>query len=291
MPQPDTITRFLIENHDVRGALVVLEDTVQQILSKQDYPDWVQTLLGEAAVAALLMSTTLKIEGSTALQARGEGPLRLLMAEATHTRTLRGIARWDRDALPEDGEAASGLAGQLGAGAALAITLTPTRGQRYQGIVPLERPNLGGCLVDYFRQSEQLETGMWLFHDGARWGGLLLQQLPGPASDERRTSWEHVLTLGSTITANELLNLPASQVIHRLFHEESTALLGQEPTRFWCNCSRDRTEEVLLSMGEAAVREILAELGEVEVVCQFCHQVYHFTPAQVEQIFRGHSLH
>lgn len=285
MTSPDTLTRFLLEKQNIRGEVVVLDHTMAEILSKQTYPPFAARLLGESAVATLLLSGTLKIEGSTTLQARGDGPLPLLMAEATHDRTVRGIARWTQE------EAAGSVLELLGPQGTLAITLTPRQGARYQGIVPLEKPSLAGCIEDYFRQSEQLRTGLWIFHAGQHWGGLLLQELPDPGQKDRADDWEHIQTLTATLRAEELFSLPAEEVLYRLFHQEQVRLLDTAPVRFACSCSEERTLQAIASMGEAEATSIVEEQGQLEITCQFCHQTYRFTPAHIAQLFKNPSIH
>ena len=283
----DCMTRFVLEQSDVRGEIVVLQETSNAILARADYPPMVAEQLGKACVAALLLSATLKIRGSTSVQARGTGPVTLLMADATHDRTLRGLARWE-DPLPIQG---TGLQALLGRQAALAITLTPEQGQRYQGIVPLEKPDLATCLEDYFLQSEQLPTRIWLLRHESCWCGLLLQQLPGPPGEQREIDWEHTTTVAETITARELAELSAEVVLHRLFHDQRVRVTTRESTCFACPCSRERTAEMLQSLGEPAVREVLQQRGEVEVHCQFCNQRYAFDSPAVDALFGGRTLH
>ncbi|MBK8971753.1 MAG: Hsp33 family molecular chaperone HslO [Hahellaceae bacterium] len=285
MTSSDTLTRFLLEKQNIRGEIVVLDQTMAEILSKQAYPPFAAQLLGESAVATLLLSGTLKIEGSTTLQARGDGPLPLLMAEATHDRTVRGIARWTQE------KATGSLLDLLGTQATLAITLTPRQGARYQGIVPLEKSCLADCIEDYFRQSEQLRTGLRIFHSGQHWGGILLQELPDPSQRNREAEWEHIQTLTGTLTEQELFSLSAEEVLYRLFHQEEIRLLDRAPVRFACSCSEERTLQAIASMGEAEATSIVEEQGQLEITCQFCHQTYRFSPSNIAQLFKNPSIH
>ncbi|MBU6954148.1 Hsp33 family molecular chaperone HslO [Hahella sp. HN01] len=282
----DLLQRFIFDELDIRGELLVLEKTIQDALSRHDYPQAIQSLLGQALSAGLLLSATLKIKGDTTLQATGEGELRLLMAEATHRRTARGIARW------EGTPNSASLKQLLGNRAALAITITPQNGQRYQGIVPLSSDSLSACLEEYFERSEQLATRIWLYESNGRWGGLLLQQLPAARGGEHSAeNWERIVALSATLTADELFSLPAEEVLHRLFHEESVRVLQEEPASFWCSCSEERTLEVVKSLGREEALSILDESGEIEMNCQFCMQRYSFGRERIEQLFDSPTLH
>lgn len=282
----DFVQRFHFSDSPVRGELVQLEDTVAAVLARHDYPARVAALLSEAMAATLLLATTLKFEGSLILQARGNGPLQTLMVECNHRREMRAIAQvaddWEEaaDALPLD---------RLFGDGQLVITIDPEGGQRYQGIVPLDRATLALCLEHYFEQSEQLSTRIWLAAGEGHAAGLLLQVLPGQGSGGDADVWPRLCQLTDTVTAPELLALPATELLYRLYHEETVELYDSEEACFRCTCSRTRTEQVLLALGEPELRGIIAEQGAIEVSCQFCNQEYRFDPIDVEQLLRGGS--
>jgi len=275
----DEILRFIFDNTDIRGEWLQLEHSYRDALANHHYPPGVNRLLGEFLAAAGLLGATLKMEGLLILQARSDGQIPLIMAEATSNHEVRGIAHGAEQAIGENFQELLGD-GQL------CITIDPKQGQRYQGIVPLEGSTLAQCLEDYFRQSEQLPTRVWLAADGQRAAGLFIQELPSRVDPEQRAQqWQHITTLATTITPEELLQLPGETVLHRLFHEENVRLLQRDSLQFRCSCSQQRTESMLLSLGRAELDEILAEQGQVEVNCEFCNQQYHFTPEQVASLF------
>ncbi len=282
----DNLKRFIFENLNIRGELVVLNKTTEEMFAKHQYPPAVKQLLGELACVSLLLSATLKIQGSVGIQASGSGPVTTIMAEATHRRTCRGIARYN--AVPEG----ASLRNILGDEATLAMTITPNQGQRYQGVVDLSHEHLAGCIEDYFSHSEQLATRLWLFQEGNQWGGLLLQQLPDQRGPEHiREDWERVCTLAATLTADEILGLDAETVLHRLFHEETVRVLEDEPTEFWCSCSEERTLEVIKSLGAEEAFSILDDIGQIEIDCQFCYQHYSFDRDKIVHLFSDPTVH
>lgn len=290
----DLVQRFHFSDSPVRGELVQLGDCVEEVLERHDYPARVAALLAEALAASVLLTSTLKFEGSLILQARGSGPLETLMVECNHRREVRGIAQVADDWTPEADELP--LAQLFGRDAQLVITIDPEQGQRYQGIVPLDGATLAQCLEHYFAQSEQLPTRLWLAAEGENAAGLMLQVLPGHDRGEDPDLWPRLCQLTDTVTPGELLELPVSALLYRLYHEETVQLHESEAVRFRCSCSRERTERVLLSLGETELRGIIAEQGCIEVACQFCNQEYRFDAIDVEQLLRGgtggpHQLH
>lgn len=221
MASDDQFQRFIFENSQVRGAWVRLGDSYTRIGSQAPYPDSVRQLLGESLAASVLMSGTLKFSGTLSLQANGEGPLRTLMAECSHDRHIRGLARFDEHAVAEDT-----LNALLGQGR-MAITITPDQGQRYQGVVPREADTLAGCLQEYFDRSEQIPTSLFLFANESHCAGLLLQRLPGD-TEQDDDLWDRVNHLAATVEADELLTLDSQTLLHRLFHEETVRVFDAE---------------------------------------------------------------
>ncbi len=284
MTETDFTQRFIFDNHDARGELATLEQSYAHVLAKHDYPEPVAVLLGELMAAAALLVGSLKFDGLLTLQVRGDGPLSMLVVECSSEREIRGLAHYDAE--------------QVGAGATLqelmpngvlAMTVDPERGQRYQGLVALDGDSLADCLNAYFASSEQLESRFILHADGRRARGFLLQQLPVARvadGEPRQASWQHLTTLGQTLTAEELMGLDNTTVLHRLYHEEEVRLFDPQQVRFSCSCSRERSQRALLSLGEQDVLALLREQdGKIEMDCQFCNQHYTFAADDIRQLF------
>ena len=264
--------RFLFEELDLRGEIVHVDQALGEVLSIHAYPGGVARLLGEFLASAVLLASNLKFRGSLTVQARSDAQIPLVMAECSSELTVRAIARGADSATAED------FTSLLGGGL-LTLTVTPARGKRYQGIVPLASTSLGASIDAYFSQSEQLQTRLYLACDGQRAAGLLLQQLPvtrvkDPA--QREEHWERVNLLAETLHNDELLTLRDDELLHRLFHEEQVRLFGPESVRFRCSCSQDRTLAALATLGEDEIRAILEEQGAVTMDCEFCNQRYCF---------------
>jgi molecular chaperone Hsp33 len=282
MSSADQLQRFIFDEADVRGVLVGLDQSYHETVDRHQYPLSIKRLLGEMLAAVSLLSSTLKFDGRLSLQARGDGALELLMAECTRQHGLRAIARVRReDQLPET------LPELLGKGH-LVITIEPDRGKRYQGVVPLERPQLAQCLEQYFAHSEQLATRILLCADERRVGGMLLQALPSEDQGERYAeNWDRISHLGATLTEKELLELDNDTLLFRLFHEEVVRVFDAQTLSFNCDCSKERCLKALRTLGDDELEQMLDEQGAVEMDCQFCKQRYAIDPIEVEQLRRG----
>ncbi|HHX35996.1 MAG TPA: Hsp33 family molecular chaperone HslO [Gammaproteobacteria bacterium] len=280
----DFTQRFIFENTDVRGELASLEESYAHVLAKHAYPEPVAALLGELMAAAALLVNTLKFDGLLILQARSEGAVPLLMVECSSEHEMRAIARYEAEQI----DSAASLRELMPEGV-LALTVDPNEGQRYQGLVALDGATLADCFTNYFVNSAQLPTRFWLYADGQRARGLLLQQLPADRlldSEEREASWQHVIALASTLSAEELLGLDNETILHRLYHEEEVRLFAGTDLKFQCSCTRERSAQALISLGLADAQLLLAEkAGTIEIDCQFCNERYLFNKDDITQIF------
>lgn len=294
MSSTDQMQRFLFDNTDIRGEIVSLGDSYGEVLKNNALPSVVQTLLGEFVAAVSLLSSTLKFDGRLTLQARGDGPLPLIVAECSHHQELRAVAR-PSDSADWDALAEANLTDLIGQGM-LAIIIEPDQGQRYQGVVPLDADNLAGCLEHYFDQSEQLPTRLWFAADSQqqRASGLLLQALPqqlNTSEEDNKAHWDTAVALAETVKDEELLNLPHEEVLYRLFNEEEVRLFDPVAIKFECSCSFERSAAALVSLGHVEVNNMLKELGGIDIDCQFCNQHYHFGDKEVAGLFPEKNLH
>jgi len=285
MLEGDTFQRFMLDNCHVRGEIVRLSASYQDLVANKSYPEVVQRLLAEATCASVLMTGTLKFEGRLAIHARGQGPVNLLMAEATDQKVFRSIAQY-ADELP-DSDSLADLLGQ----AQLAITIEPSKGQRYQGIVPLERATLAECLAQYFDLSEQLDTHFMFGQDEQGCYGLMLQKLPDYKMIEDQDAWDRIRQLSETLSFDELKEHDNATILHRLYHEESVSVYDPEPVRFQCTCSEERSIASLESLGKEEVLAILEEEPVIGVDCQFCGTHYEFDRERINTLFNIGPTH
>jgi molecular chaperone Hsp33 len=279
----DILHRFLLERAQLRGVLVHLDSTWQRVRERADYPPVIADLLARSLTASALFTGNIKFEGSLSIQIKNAGALSLLFAECGDDGRVRGLARWQSD-LPADFRLTS-----VGA-PLLAITIdNAVSGQRYQGVVTCEDDDIAVLFERYFQRSEQLPTRVLLAFDGERCAGLMLQQLPSSEGSADGDAWNRAGHLLATLSAEELLGLDAERLLLRLFHEESVRLLGEQPLRFGCRCSRERVAGVLRTLGREEAGASVQDDGRIEVTCEFCNTRYHFDAVDIEQIFRDPS--
>jgi molecular chaperone Hsp33 len=308
--------KFLFEGLPVRGMLVRLTDSWQEILKRRQdaggYPVEVMHLLGEMTAAGALMQSNIKFNGALILQIFGDGPVKLAVAEVQPDLSLRATATVTGEIDP--GSTLSEMVNVHNQGRC-AITLDPKDrfpGQQpYQGVVPLfddsreKIENLAEVLEHYMLQSEQLDTKLILAADGHMAAGLLIQRLPvtGQGNLEGQLNrqanedqigmnedYQRIALLAGTLKREELLSLDVDTILHRLFWQEPLIRFEPLKPRFACSCSRERVSNMLRGLGTAEIESILAERGKVDVACEFCGAQYDFDPVDAAQIFT-HPIH
>ena len=311
------LQKFIFEGLPVRGAIVQLTDVWQETLARhrQSHPQDGQSsglflpavceLVGEMSAAAVLLSTTIKFDGTLILQIQGDGPLKLAVAEVQPGLGVRATAKTSGTIPPLGGiDALCNVHGQ----GKCAITLDPQNrkpGQQpYQGVVPLNDAqgrsfvHLSQVIEGYMQQSEQLPTHIILAADEHRAAGLLIQHLPGAGENnigagaeldaDGGSANEHfnrLAILAQSLQREELLTLSVHDILHRLFWQEKVRLFGGETPRFQCTCSRERVANMLRGLGQDEVKSIVSEQGAVEVNCDFCGAVYHFDAVDADKLF------
>jgi molecular chaperone Hsp33 len=288
---------FQLERSALRGRVVRLGALVDRVLTRHDYPEPVGRMLGELFVLAATLAGGLKFNGTFSLQIQSDGPVSLMLADCTNEGAMRGYARYDEARLART--SGTDVQALLGHGR-LAFTVDQNQlGQAYQGIVELSGPTLTDCMQAYFRQSEQLKTGLKIAvdriadADGTRWraGGIMIQRLADEAREDSNEEqaledWRRTMLLLGTATAAELVDpqLPPERLLLHLFHEEGVRVFTPHGLRFGCRCNRERVETMLRRFPEHELDDMRDDDGDVVVTCQFCNIDFRFDDAQLARL-------
>jgi molecular chaperone Hsp33 len=293
----DQVAPFQIEGEPVRGRLARLGPAVDEILRAHAYPEPVANLLGEACALAALVGSNLKFDGRLIVEARGDGPVRFVVADYDTSGGLRGYCGFDAAAVAEAnrGFARPGARSLLGAGHFMMTVDQGPDMDRYQGVTAIEGETLALCAEQYFAQSEQTPTRVRLavgqadVGQGLTWraGGILIQNI---AEDDARGStqeaWVRTQAFFETIGEDELLDpgLSSNQLLFRLFHEDGVRVFGAQPLRAFCRCSQARIETVLRSFAAAERADMVEDDGKIRVTCEFCSKTYAVEPEALETV-------
>ena len=292
---PRGVLPFHLHHRPVRGRLVRLGPLADALLTRHDGHPAVTALAGQALALTAGLAAALKFRGSFSLQAKGDGPVPMLLADCTDTGALRGYSRAQEDrlaALLAEGDAPSAAA-LLGKGY---LAFTCDQGpemDRYQGLVAIEGETLTEMTGSYFRTSEQLATHVHLAcaRTGAGWraAALILERVAGEGgigaefdADAQDDAWRTAVALAATLTDAELLDdaLPGERLLHRLFALEGLALDRARALSYGCRCSRAKLAGVLVGFGEEDL-DHMAEDGTITMTCEFCNLGFRFDRAEL----------
>jgi molecular chaperone Hsp33 len=304
----DQVLPFQLDALGVRGRLVRLGPALDSIIERHGYPLAVARPLVEAMVLCATLATSLKYDGIFTLQITGDGPIRLLVTDLTTDGALRGYAQFDSWKLAVAlgagrSEAPDGYVPKLFGRGRLAFTVDQGQHtERYQGVVPLEGATLADCAHTYFRQSEQLPTGIKISarreeKDGAaHWhaASLMVQQMPefdagriDVDREQREEDFRKAVILMASATDREMLdpNLPGGTLLYRLFHEDRPRRFEPKPFIARCRCSRERIDRVLRSIKREELADLRDKSGHVSVKCEFCSTEYTYDEGDLDRIY------
>lgn len=273
------VRRFLLDDLDIRGAVVRLDDVWQALQHGRAYPGEVARLLGEMSAVSALIAANLKQAGRLTFQIQGHGAVRLLVIDCTEALNLRGFAGFGGD-IPVGG----GLPELVGDGI-LQLTLDVAGLEHpYQSMVPLEGDSIAATFEHYLMQSEQQPAGLWLACDEGAAAALFLQKLPG-ADARDADGWSRMHQLAQTVKAEELLQLDPETLLGRLFAEENVRLYEARPVTHHFPPDRDKIIAMLRSLGEDEVRHIYDEHGELVVRDDLSNHEYRFEADEIDELF------
>ncbi len=293
MTQHDTLLRFIFKDTPIKGAAVRLTTAWKAMRQYQKWPLCVTRLMGEMTAGSILLASSLKFEGSLIMQVQGDGPVRLAIVEVRNGLLIRATVKMNEGEEVSDTMGMKALLNAHGHGRC-AIMLDPKDRREgeplYQGVVSLTGDSIAEALMGYMEQSEQIHTKLWLAADESAASGLMLQQMPDFGGNDENIQKDadgvnRIEMLASTVTDQELLDLPSEELTHRLFWEEAPDYFEPAYPKFACTCSREKIESMIRNLGEVEALQIIKEQGKIEVSCDFCGRTESFSAQDVVKLF------
>ena len=275
----NTINRFLFKDLDIRGQHLSLIDTWQDMIQNRGYSVLVRQLFGELSALAIFLANGIKHKGKLTLQVQGSGIVSLLLVEVTSDLKIRGMVR--SDSIIEEGDSLDKI---LGEGQIVATLYNSQTDHSFQSLVPINQKGLIATFEDYFFQSEQLESRLWVSSTQENLCAMLLQKMP-EADQHDSEGWHRVGTLSDTITQDELNSLDAESLLHRLFHEETLQLFNADWVGYECEKNKERFEKIIYDLGEQDARDLLKERGEIAIHNEICNEHLFFDEQDIDRIF------
>ncbi|MCB1958255.1 MAG: Hsp33 family molecular chaperone HslO [Rhodocyclaceae bacterium] len=269
MSSDSTVRRFLLENLDIRGAVVRLGEVWQQLQRGREYDAATRSLMGQMAAVTAVISGNLKQAGRLTFQLQGHGPVRLMVVDCDATLNIRGYAR--TESAPDSASPAV----LFGDGHLMLTLEIDGMDQPYQSFVPIEGDTLAELFSHYLRRSEQQETLLLLAADQHAAGCLFLQKLPD-ADLKDPDGWDRVRQLAATVKDPELLGLDCEALLFRLFHDEVVRVFDPRPVRHDWPANREKAADMLRSLGREELERIIHEDGGALIRDDLSNHAYRF---------------
>ncbi len=290
--------RSVTDDSTVRAMAAVTTTAVELARRRHRTSPTATAALGRVLTGASLLGVALKRGQTVMVRIQGDGPLGGVLAMSDAVGTVRGYVANPHVHLPITPRGKLDVGGAVGRGT-LQVTLDLGLRVPYRGSVPLVSGEIAEDLASYLVVSHQIPSVVALgvlvapSERVMAAGGLIVQVMPGADEqvvaylEERAQVLPAVTSMISTgHTPEEMVDAVLGTIVSRV--------VERGPVRFRCRCSRRKVQQVLISLGDAELREILAEQGQVEVTCNFCNARYVFDDAEVEglilQMHNGHGI-
>jgi len=276
----DYIIRAVSKEANVRALICTTTNLANKVCDKHETAATATAALSQALTGGALLGATLKVRQRMAMRIEGNGGLGKLIVEADSYGVLRGYVSDPTVNLPLLPDGSQNVAKAIGVG-----LLTVTKDVQLKALqtssIALPTSEIDEDITEYLLQSEQIPSdvriGVNVGEDGrvVHAGGILLQTMP---PHNPPAFLDLVNRLNDMPSMNELLaeGLSPEDVLARWFGEIEYDQLEKRPLIFKCSCSRERTAQALLALGQEGLQELLDSEGEAEIDCQFCRQSYTF---------------
>ncbi|CAM3658485.1 MULTISPECIES: Hsp33 family molecular chaperone HslO [Saccharibacillus] len=283
----DYLVRGTALGGKVRAFAVRSTQLVEELRKRHDTFPTATAALGRTLTTAAMMGAMLKGEEKLTIQVKGDGPLGQIVADANARGEVRGYVDNPHVHLPSNAMGKLDVAGAVGTEGFLYVIKDLGLKEPYRGSVPIVSGELGEDFTYYFAASEQTPSavgiGVLVAPEGQviSAGGLIVQLLPGLA-DEEIDAIEGAIASLPPVSALIDQGLSPEELIKWVLPDVQI----QESLNidFRCECSRERVERTLISLGSEEIQAIIDEQGVAEVVCHFCNEAYQFEREDLQSI-------
>lgn len=286
------IVRALSEDGGVLCSAINSTDMVREMARLHEASPVVTAALGRMTTAASIMGGMLKYEGDTmTLRINGGGPCGTLTAVADYRGNVKCCAGNAGANVPQKADGSLDVAGVIGSDGTLTVFKDMGLKEPYCGQIPLVSGNIADDITAYYAESEQLPTVVSLgiiFGEGGKIeaaGGFMVQVVP-PVSEKSVTVLEENIKRMDSI--NEMLQrgLAPDEIALNALSGLGSDILDAWEARYYCDCSRERTRGILMSLGKKEIERLAEEQEETEVCCHFCNKRYVFSADELLKMLK-----
>ena len=290
----DYIVRATAANAQIRAFAITSRELVERARSIHDLSPVITAGLGRLLTAGAMMGSMLKGEKDVlTLQIRSDGPVRGMTVTADAKANVKGVALEPQVMLPPNAIGKLDVGGAVGNGI-LSVIKDMGLKEPYVGQTQLQTGEIAEDLTYYFATSEQVPSavglGVLMEKDNTvkQAGGFIIQLMPF-ADDETISALEEKLKSMDSVT--KILddgNTP-EQLLELLLGDLGLEINDTIPAQYLCDCSRERVEKAMISIGKKDIQEMIDDGKQIEVRCQFCDKIYNFEIDDLKRMLRQSS--
>lgn len=283
------VIRGMSIDRQVRFLVVDSSELVQKAASLHKTLPTATAAFGRTLTAAVILGKLLKSDNEKiTLQIKGDGPIGSILCVTTASGNVKGYVKNPFVDLPPTEEGKLNVGGAVGKGEIIVIKDFGLKDQ-FVGRTPLVNGEIGDDLASYFMVSEQqpsiVSLGVYVDERNVPVysGGMLIQPMPY-ADDSVIDRLEEIVTKLEPMTTLLRAGLSPEQIIERSLQGFEIEVLDENKIDFICDCSKDRIESALMTIGKKEIEEILHDDGKAELQCHFCNKIYDFDKKELEDI-------
>lgn len=286
------IVRALSEDGSVLCSAIDSTDIVRELARLHETTPPVTAALGRMCTAGSIMGAMLKYEGDTlTLRINGGGPCGTLTVVSDYRGNVKCCVGNAKAEVPVRRDGGLDVAGCVGCEGSLTVVKDMGLKEPYVGQIPLVSGNIAEDITAYYNVSEQIPTVLSLgivFNDDASVksaGGFMVQLVP-PVQDSAIDVIEKNLNSMDSITAMLEKGLEPEKIAIAALEGLGGEILDSWEAQYYCDCSRERTEQVLISLGREEIQKLAEEQQETEVCCHFCNKKYRFSTDEMLNLLK-----
>ena len=287
----DYIIRAIAANDQIRALAAVTTETVETARQDHNTSPVATAALGRLLTAGAMMGTMMKGDKDIlTLQIKAGGPLEGITVTADSKGRVKGYVGNPDVCIPANSKGKLDVAGAVGVGFMNVIKDMGLK-EPYVGQVALQTSEIAEDLTYYFATSEQVPSavglGVLMNKDNTvrQAGGFIVQLMPFAEESTIAKLEENVQKITSVTNLLEEGHTPES-LLEKVLEGFDMEINEKIPTEFYCNCSRERVEKALISIGRKELNEMIQEGKSIEMNCHFCNKNYEFTVEELKEILR-----
>ncbi|MCP3781250.1 Hsp33 family molecular chaperone HslO [Paenibacillus sp. MZ03-122A] len=283
----DRLIRGTAMDGRVRAFAVRTTQLVEELRRRHDTHPTATAALGRTLTAGAIMGSMLKGKERLTIQVKGDGPIGQIVVDANALGEVRGYVTEPHVHLPSNSMGKLDVAGAVGTEGFIHIIKDLGLKEPYRGSTPIISGELGEDFTYYFAKSEQTPSavGLGVLVDTDNSvivaGGFIIQLLPG-LNDDEITAIENAVSSIPPVTALLDQGLELDEMLRWMLPD--VRILDELDIHFQCECSRERVEKTLISLGESELEQLIEEEGQAEVVCHFCNEAYQFNKDELQNL-------